>query len=362
MRTAALAVTGVAIVGLAAVPAASADTPITVAITDGRFTVGTVRDIAVATAAKPGKLTGTVAADNRTVTIPASGVQVPTYVQAGGGATITTTFAAAGNLTGTLDVNARTVSLSGPFDITFRAEGLPAAYHVDPVSCRISGAAFGFSTGNVTVPAKNASGASAPVTYAGALLDRGTGRVALSGISAAPLPSSQATTSGAGAVSDAQVCKDLDNGIGLPTAGGFRFAGTVSAPGLVPSAPVGGDGNYGGGTQNPPAAKTPRIKLALGKLKRVARGKLVTAKIKVTNTGTASAKSVRIQLKAPAGVKLSRRTLTTKTLKAGASKTFRVNLRPGKRAKSGSRLRATATATGVTTTRKSQALRLTRGS
>ncbi|WP_320669072.1 NEW3 domain-containing protein [Patulibacter defluvii] len=360
MRTAALAVTGVAMAGLAAAPMASADTALTFNITDGRFTAGTVRDIAIASGATPGKLTGSVAADKRTVTVPAAGVQIPPYVQSGGGATVTTTFTAVGNLTGTLDVDARTVSLSGPFTVSFRAEGLPAAYHAAPVTCVMEGATFGFSTGSVSVPAKNAQGASAPVAYAGSPLDRASGRVALSGISAAPLPASRATTNGGGVVSDAQVCKDLDNGVGLPAPAGFRLAGTLSAPGLVPSAPVGGDGSYGGNPGNPTTPKAAKLKLELGKLKRVARGKVVSAKVKVTNTGGSSAKGVRIQLKAPAGVRISRTTLTKKTLKAGTSKTFKVTLRPLKKAKSGTRLRATLTATGLTSSRKSQPLRLTR--
>ncbi|MDX8151951.1 CARDB domain-containing protein [Patulibacter brassicae] len=350
-RTSTLGLTTLLALGVAA--PAHAATPLRIDLSSATVTLGSVRDQG---GPATGRLTGTVEDDGRTVTIPASGIALPTFEQRSSSGRATITLRAGGPLTGTLDRAGRAIALRGTFDLEVRLDGLPAAQHQGAVVCRAPAVVLRLGTAAVSVPSRTSSGgAGAPVGYAGAL-DLDSGAVTLAARSEQPVPATVAVTSGSGSFSDGQFCTQLNRVLALPAALGLRVAGTLTAPGVASTPSIGGDADYGMLDVTPAKRRKPLLRVRMTQPPTVRPGRVVRVAVKVMNIGRGAATNVRLAVRAGGGVRVVRRTVKLGKLAAKRTRTIRIPVRTSSRTRTGVRVRVRLTADDAATRNRSTVL------
>jgi hypothetical protein len=348
-RRAATTIGGLVLLGALVPAAAQAAGAIDVRLDEARLSVGSARDIAGMPPTTPqtpdaqatGVLAGgLIADDGKSFLVPQAGIRLPAVGWRWGTADVRFSFAALGPLSGEIDAAKGTMTMRGRFDGTARITGLPAGEKAAPVTCSWSGLDFDFGPGPVSVPT---FGVAEPIVYPGTL-DNRSGAVVLAAGRATELPPFVATSASGGSRSDVEVCSTLSSDLKLPALLGMQLRGVVSAPGTIPYRPKG----------------TPRLRLRFSAVKAVPRGRTARVTVRVTNTGSAEARNVKLAATAPGTVAVTNPRKTIKRLRAKRSATVTFRIRTTDEGSRRPLVRVTSRAEGVDPRTRGVRLRLTR--
>ncbi|MGE4426948.1 MAG: NEW3 domain-containing protein [Solirubrobacteraceae bacterium] len=343
--------TSLVLAGASAASAAAADLPIAVTFPGGTVTAGNLPEAA---ATSPSTLTGTISTDTLAASFPDVTLSDARRADVDFGALVgsgdLTIKADPGTFTGSFNLLGGTYDLSGP--VTYTVTGtIKSGLMVGEHACTIQ------AIGNLTV-------AGVP--------DLATGAYAVDGSRPNVLPTPVNPTDLLG---DVAFCAQLGLTKILPavTSTTTKYAGSISIPGLVPPPDV----VVPAPTPTTPAptptipaptpttpARTPapkaaQLSLTLDKPKRVRRGKQTRLTIKLSNTGTARARSVRVTVRRPSRTRVSRKTIRFSSLPAGRTRTIRVWVRTTKRTKARARMSVKATASGGLSVTRNRTIRTT---
>ncbi|MCK9248524.1 MAG: NEW3 domain-containing protein [Solirubrobacteraceae bacterium] len=162
-------------------------------------------------------------------------------------------------------------------------------------------------------------------------------------------------------------CATVDDRIAGPARAGLRWPGTLASEHLpIPTSAVTGPpvADPVDPAWRPPTSlaitPAPRVRVDRRRALRLVPGRRHKATITVRNPGTATARKVRVTLKQPRGVRLSRRTINVGTLRPGVRRRVTVRITARRDARRRSTLRATVRATGARKATRSIAVRVRR--
>lgn len=331
--------TGAAALALVAAPGASAaSVPLTITFGSGTTTIGSLPALTTATTAAPATFAGQIDATTYQASFPASGIALPSATRTGvsfgtsGTGDLTVAFTPSA-FTGTINTSTLSLDLTGTIGYAYTA--------------KIGTATYGCTS-------------SSPVTLAGGPLDLTTGTYSVSGTHANLLltPVDLASTT---------FCL---TGLTPKVTGSTnaQFAGKLAIPGLIPATvPPGVPPTTPPPAKPPttappattsPTTKRPKLRLTLGKLAPVARGEQVTLTIKLSNPGSARARSVAVRITPPKGVRASKTTLRFSSLPRKRTRTLRVRLRATDQAAASSTVAVSATAGGGLRASRTRTLRV----
>ena len=330
---------GLLAAGAAAAPASAAST-FDATLTESRLSIGTVRDVGgPASGALSG---GSITDDGRSVLVPLEGVHLPDVAFRWGNARVRTALQPVSALTGELRPATGSLALNGRFNVVLHVEGLPATEHVGTVACAWRSVLLTFGDGPVAIPTWAGTAPAKAITYRGAL-DAKTGDVVLAGTRQGPMPAQlEPITTGAGPRTDSQVCADLATQLHLPTALGLQLRGVVKAPGVIP---------YSG-------PRTPRLRVSFGKVARVSRGRTARVRVRIRNTGRATARDIDLKATGPDSIEVANPRAHRNRLRPRQSATVTLRVRTGSRTRSGTRVRVRVEADGVKARAWTVALRI----